>query len=538
MTITPTKAQQDAIDYDGGCIIVAVPGSGKTFTISQKIKIILSTHLDYQCVIAISYTNKASDELKHRCLAEGADRKGSFFGTIDAFFLSEIILPFGTHIFGNPIRELEVVKLSTLENCISVQFQSTLKDSEDYEYLIDNCIELLKDRYINGQVILEAFGFLSLYIFEHSLACRRYLKAKYTNVFVDEYQDCGYWQHKMFRNLINLGINGVAVGDIDQSIFGFAKKDSKYLLELLENEKSHRTFPLSDNHRCHNSIVNYSARFLSQNTQILPTEEINVFHKHAVGSEIEIANWLSRSVVEFSERYQVSERNKIAILVRSRRTGSIIAQNIGIPFKPITQSSLDNDSSIWGAMFKKILSWVFNANATKYELVESYLNIDFQATVVRNVMNILGQIESVAKSDPFALAQTNDLFLEIAYKIFPQHRESGAINRLQDVLKNRHQLESFMPPDSTQVLIMTLHKSKGLEFDIVFHLDLYKWILPQYKGDIIQDKNLHYVGITRAKKCCILCTSTQRHNSNQQIKSAEISPFLYRDDLVDLRIKI
>ena len=47
---------------------------------------------------------------------------------------------------------------------------------------------------------------------------------------------------------------------------------------------------------------------------------------------------------------------------------------------------------------------------------------------------------------------------------------------------------------------MTLHKSKGLEFNIVFHLDLYKWILPNEYGDAdsqTQDLNLHYFDTKR-----------------------------------------
>ena len=74
-------------------------------------------------------------------------------------------------------------------------------------------------------------------------------------------------------------------------------------------------------------------------------------------------------------------------------------------------------------------------------------------------------------------------------------------------------MASFLPPADNEIQLLTLHKAKGLEFDIVFHLNLYQWILPQYKGDYSQDLNLHYVGITRAKKCCVLCTSTHRQSN-------------------------
>ncbi|BBL57406.1 hypothetical protein MKFW12EY_10190 [Methylomonas koyamae] len=91
---------------------------------------------------------------------------------------------------------------------------------------------------------------------------------------------------------------------------------------------------------------------------------------------------------------------------------------------------------------------------------------------------------------------------------------------------------------------MTLHKSKGLEFDVVFHLDLYDWIFP--KRDYVQgcyeevfssweqDLNLHFVGITRAKEYCILVSSTERFNYNNQIKAAKKSQFMTLTGLIGL----
>ena len=69
----------------------------------------------YKGVIAISYTNKASDELQDRSLATGVESKNSFFGTMDKFFLAEIIMPFGERVLGRPIQELSVIKFNELD---------------------------------------------------------------------------------------------------------------------------------------------------------------------------------------------------------------------------------------------------------------------------------------------------------------------------------------------------------------------------------------------------------------------------------------
>lgn len=59
--------------------------------------------------IAISFTNKASDELKRRCKQRCKDTKQSFFGTIDKFYLSQIIMPFACHITGVK-KDYEVIE--------------------------------------------------------------------------------------------------------------------------------------------------------------------------------------------------------------------------------------------------------------------------------------------------------------------------------------------------------------------------------------------------------------------------------------------
>lgn len=93
---------------------------------------------------------------------------------------------------------------------------------------------------------------------------------------------------------------------------------------------------------------------------------------------------------------------------------------------------------------------------------------------------------------------------------------------------------------------MTLHKSKGLEFDAIIHLDLYEWILP-YKevknndfnnpiySNWSQDINLHYVGLTRARKGCVLVSSTQRTNYKFELKNAKDSEFIWIEGIEKLR---
>ena len=90
----------------------------------------------------------------------------------------------------------------------------------------------------------------------------------------------------------------------------------------------------------------------------------------------------------------------------------------------------------------------------------------------------------------------------------------------------------FRPAQSDEINVLTYHKAKGLEFDIVFCLEAYRFIMPPYKGvqkDIEQSLGMHYVGITRAKKACYIALGSQRHNKDG-LRDAEPSEFLTKNE--------
>ena len=108
--MTPTDEQKNIIDATGHIVVVARPGSGKTFVLSEKIRKLLPIMDKHEGVIAISFTNKASKELQDRSLKGDFDKKESFFGTIHKFYISEIILSFGKQITKSEFQNIEIKK--------------------------------------------------------------------------------------------------------------------------------------------------------------------------------------------------------------------------------------------------------------------------------------------------------------------------------------------------------------------------------------------------------------------------------------------
>lgn len=532
----PTDEQQNILNENGSCVVIAKPGSGKTFTLSQKIGLILGELPIYKGVAAISYTNKASNELKQRTLINGIDKKGSFFGTIDRFCISEIVLPFLRYKYGLPNQELEVLKVkdSSLTDDTKEKLGKAIKDKKKIGP------DFIRDRYIKGEVYLELIGQISIQLFDELNNLRRYLKARYSYIIIDEYQDSGEEQHQLFERLHSIGIKAIAVGDIDQSIYAFAGKSSKYLMALSKNG-GFTTYSLTKNHRCHPSISAYSIKLFDPDINISETEEKRIYLKSINGSEIEIASWIDRSIPKLIEKFGVKNLSDFGILVRGNRTASILAKHLKNPVQVYEETILDTFTSPWARFFSEALKVVFDKKLTFNDMIERYLDIDENRFLIGRAISRLINVKKNVQKGLSITSYTQEL-INCAKLVAPANENADAISALLQVCSSPALLKSFVPSQENSLQMMTLHKSKGLEFSIVFHLDLYQFIIPSYPAiveknqeELIQSLNLHYVGVTRAKDACILCTSTHRHKNEKDITQAQASDFLNIRGLSSLR---
>jgi len=544
----PTEQQKLILDYDGNSVVIAAPGSGKTFVISEKIKYNLKNLLEHQGVIAISYTNKASTELKNRSLSNGENPKSSFFGTIDKFNLSEIIIPFAKHLFGIPKTELKITKITSLSK----------EENENFEWFNRNLtlekisgtnIDLLKSYFLKGSIFIETIGVLANYVYTNSVACKNYIRARYKFIYIDEYQDSGFEQHQIFQKIKFLNIIAIAVGDLNQSIYAFSGKDAKYLEELTKDE-TFKYFKLDKNHRCHPSIINYSNYLLNPKTELIPTENNLIFFSRVDGNEQAIAIWLDQKIKVVQEAFKIEKRNQIAILTRTTRTGEIINKELKEPHKLSVSNELDTNLNVWSSIFSNLLNFGYDKNYKFVDVIEVFSSYDnFNNSDLEKLKSAKERIESIFSATTLNKEELITEFINVARTIAPNSKSQESIDLLKSVFENPIELKSYEPANENEVNILTLHKSKGLEYDFVFHLDLYEWVFPNKQpgqnndfknpiyGDWIQDLNLHYVGITRARKGCWLVSSTQRTNNAGISKTGKDSEFIWKDKIEDLRYK-
>ena len=327
-------------------------------------------------------------------------------------------------------------------------------------------------------------------------------------------------------------MTGIAVGDIDQAIYAFTNRYPKYLISLLTHPKF-TSYEITKNHRCHKSISDYSLRLLG--SDIYPIEERRVLKVSITGDEVSIGEKIGSALEQIKTAYNTEFNNQVAILCRNSSTADKVASGLGLPYKIFKDTELDKLNSYWARFFNDFLQSYFDPEVFNVDFTSRYFNEEIDYLNYQKALRIIDTLFSlnVAKLHKY-LPQ----IISLAKMIYPEYEKYDVVELFKQILLDEDKLQTYAPARQNEVNILSLHKSKGLEYDIVFHMDLYEYIMPPFKGsqeDYDQSLNLHYVGITRAKKVCYIMQGTLRHNSDGVCKSACESSFLYKNNLKSYR---
>lgn len=534
-----TPQQVDAINYPGSMVVIACPGSGKTTVMTEKIIKVTENLPPYKGVIAITFTVKASQELKKRCKRNGHNTKKSYFGTIDGFCLKEIIYPFLSRVWGGNPEECKIIKKLSDEQKVILSKIYSLPTTEDV--VSDAGFQQL---YNQGVLWIGCVSALAVVVLRESFSARRYIEAKYTHVFIDEYQDSSEAQHQLLKCLLDLGLIAVVVGDVDQTIYEFRGSNPEYLVELCDDNDRFETFRVDVNHRCHPSIVNYASRVLDAEADLLPynPEDIRVRRVFMRGSLVDagekVSAWI-RKLVEQS-KYKSSE---VAVLAKRENSLKLVASGMTVSYRLYVDTPLDQVGTPCSDLFAELLSLKLDSRATVQELLDKYYPIyreDRKGELIK-IRSMLRVLRKASSRDEFF-----DKCKEVALRLGFDSTEDEC-KALRRVLEEDDYYKLYKPVEDEEIQIMTLHKSKGLEFKVVLHFDMEEWSFPHRVPGVDwddvnypsynQDANLHYVGITRAEDYCILIRTELRQNSSGGFGNSRPSCFLTLPQLQGLYIE-
>ena len=433
------------------------------------------------------------------------------------------------------------------------------------------------------------FGDLILHvvkILEKNQDIRNIYSNNFKYILVDEYQDTNYIQSRWLNLLSEKHKNLCCVGDDDQSIYSWRGAEIKNFLEFDQVYKNSKVIRLEENYRSSQNILSVASNLIANNqnrvgkTLKTTMEEgdlvkLNCFKNgkdEAIGVSDEIEKKLKK-------KYSF---NNIAILVRAifqTREFEERFLKIGLPYRILGGTKfyeraeikdcvaylrlihqpkddlafgriVNNPKRAIGESTIKLIHEFSNTNTVSLEIASKKLieeNLIKPKTKIglssflflmdkwRNDINIkkinhVKLLQLVLDESGYSSMLKNKKDLENENKL-------ENIKELLSAMKDFDNLESFLEHvalatsvdqdwDGEKVNMMTMHGSKGLEFDVVFLPGWEEGLFPHQKSieekgqnGLEEERRLAYVGITRAKKKALISFAMNRFYQGNWIDS-------------------
>jgi ATP-dependent DNA helicase Rep len=293
MADTLNSAQMDAVHHLGGpCLVLAGAGSGKTRVITHKIARLLQADYAPSQIAAITFTNKAAQEMRERAKALIGPRaaKDLVISTFHSLGV-RILRVEGERLGLKPQFSildsddvLSVLKDagSSSDNALARRWQWTIslwknegKNSDTVEPQDDHervAREVMK-RYEERLAAYQAVDFDDLIGLPHRLFQRdAEARAKWQNtlryLLVDEYQDTNAIQYELLKSLAGERAMFTAVGDDDQSIYGWRGATIDNLRRLPNEYPQLKVIPLEQNYRSTGHILRAANAVIGHNPKL------------------------------------------------------------------------------------------------------------------------------------------------------------------------------------------------------------------------------------------------------------------------------
>ena len=294
MTIRLTETQRRIVEFgEGALLVVAGPGSGKTRVLTERVRRLLGQSKGHFRILALTFTNKAANEMKER-LAEVSDiDQRAFIGTIHSFCMI-VLAHRGTHVGLQQLPHIfesytdrkhvlrnaisEDPELSSLlraagspkeQNALLTRWLDAIHDQKTTlnlpESVTDETLRRVYELYDGGLRASNAVDFDDLLLLTYHLFLQRpkiadFYRRQYRYICIDESQDLNEAQYQLIRVLCGSSYRNVMmVGDPKQAIYVWNGADPRYL-DMFETDFRAKKISLSENFRSSWAVVNAARR--------------------------------------------------------------------------------------------------------------------------------------------------------------------------------------------------------------------------------------------------------------------------------------
>ncbi|MEJ8554017.1 ATP-dependent helicase [Tepidibacter sp. Z1-5] len=278
--------------FQGPCMVIAGPGSGKTRVISYRINnLVQNLKVRPENILAISFTKASSIEMKERSIRLSVNSliNRVNFGTFHSVFF-KILRGFKDYQLDNILNEHQ--KVYTIKNILKsmdvenyqeddvikgvineISFvKNELIDSRDFDSSVVSKDEFLRiySMYENYKSDMKKIDFDDMLIHTYNLLkdddyILDLVRKKYRYILVDEFQDINKVQFEVLKMISKPNNNIFVVGDEDQSIYGFRGARPDFLLEFKNYFANSKYIVLDLNYRSTDVIIKTSNKLIKNN---------------------------------------------------------------------------------------------------------------------------------------------------------------------------------------------------------------------------------------------------------------------------------
>jgi DNA helicase-2/ATP-dependent DNA helicase PcrA len=605
-------AQREAVLHgDGPLLVVAGAGSGKTRVLTHRIAHLIGARgVSPFAILAITFTNKAADEMRHRVASlVGPVANDMWVSTFHSACVR--ILRREAHQLGYPssftiydqsdaqrlcgyvIADLGLDAKKFPARSISAMISARKNEGVGPDELADSATMAfernLAEIFRIYQERLAASGAMDfddllgnvVKLFRSSPETLERWQRRFSHVLVDEFQDTNVVQNDLVMMLAAGHRNVCVVGDSDQSIYRFRGADVRNILGFEEAFPDATVVVLDRNYRSTQTILDAANAVISRNASRRPKElwtdegAGEAIVRYRAEDEVDEAQWLVLQLLHLHDggTYRWGD---LAVFYRTNAQSRVVEDQLtrmGVPYRVIGGTRFYDRREVRDAL--AYLRCV--VNPTDEVSVKRVLNVPRRGVGESSV----GRLDAWATAHgvPFATALRSaaeagvsgralkgiNAFLSLVDDCTPLVEEGpgpllgallersgyiaeleaehsveadgrienlaelvGAASDVDDVAEFLEQVslvadtDSLDPDDTSNVVLMTLHSAKGLEFPVVFMVGLEEGVFPHQRAfdapdELEEERRLAYVGITRARQRLHLTHAWSRtlHGSTQ-----------------------
>lgn len=438
--------------------------------------------------------------------------------------------------------DIEELELNDEEKFYLVEFDKIIKSgSLPTNESIDYYLKIISEKFLNKNTITHnAIILYVLSLFEKYESIKSFYQKYFSCIIVDEFQDTNSISWELLKHLICDETKLLFLGDPLQRIYGFIGALPK-IMDIALHEYSMQRIVLDTNYR-----------FRNNSNMLLLDKNIRENAKTTFNGHIEdIAN-----IKAFYGKDQVDEANKIAAMIerlREENNGESIAilsrsrnSNVDVIEAVLASKNIDY---FYGMFSEEDPEYINFHNACQDRFIAKFGKT--KSITKKTLKSFVDQIKNHVKS-----TKTNDsmvsLLIALTQKIDSDYCDLSPEEKyslILEIFENR-QLKQSMDYINTDIILTTVHGSKGLEWDYVFLVDLERWIFPGYQvcincpsksmsygcycklpktidndfiEPIIDELSVFYVGVTRARKEVFVSGSGKRLNWKKDLNDSKFS---------------